>query len=209
MGTGNGERENTQSHGGSSYLYKKRMGGNEGYSTGRRGFDGKYQEYKGRKFFKTKHGYWRSTDKPYVTMHRWVWQSEVGKIPQNHHVHHIDGNKDNNAIENLTVISPSEHAALHSRKYVEANKDKVKTHLDTIRTKSFEWHKSAEGRKRKREVLNAFYELAPKINKVCKYCGAGIIQKGSKEKVYCGPSCCASQRAGRVFKGKKHKKDEQ
>jgi len=45
--------------------------------------------------------------------HRLVWSKYNGKIPEGYHIHHIDGNKLNNDISNLQLISSSEHSKLH------------------------------------------------------------------------------------------------
>lgn len=46
--------------------------------------------------------------------HRVVWEAAHGPIPAGHHVHHIDENPANNAIENLRLVSAAEHRRLHS-----------------------------------------------------------------------------------------------
>jgi hypothetical protein len=46
--------------------------------------------------------------------HRVVVFDRDGEIPKRHHVHHIDGNKQNNDPDNLQVMSPSEHFRISS-----------------------------------------------------------------------------------------------
>ena len=48
--------------------------------------------------------------------HRLIMENNIGrKLTFNEVVHHIDGNKSNNKIENLQLMSRSEHARLHSK----------------------------------------------------------------------------------------------
>ena len=55
------------------------------------------------------------TKNGYVLLHRIVVENHIGRLLNaNEVVHHIDGNKFNNSIENLEVMSASEHAKLHS-----------------------------------------------------------------------------------------------
>lgn len=48
-----------------------------------------------------------------LLVHRVVWEEAYGQIPDDHIVHHIDGNRKNFALENLQLLSRSEHQTLH------------------------------------------------------------------------------------------------
>ncbi len=45
--------------------------------------------------------------------HRWIWEELNGKIPENYVIHHIDGDKLNNNIQNLEMMTMSEHTKRH------------------------------------------------------------------------------------------------
>lgn len=45
--------------------------------------------------------------------HRLVWESVYGPIPEGMQIHHIDGNKTNNDISNLQLVTPLEHSRIH------------------------------------------------------------------------------------------------
>ena len=47
-------------------------------------------------------------------LHRLIYEDEVGIIPNEYQVHHINKNKTDNDITNLQVLSISEHSILHS-----------------------------------------------------------------------------------------------
>ena len=49
----------------------------------------------------------------YALEHRLVWHNAHGAIPHRHHIHHIDGNRQNNALSNLVCIAPSDHGKHH------------------------------------------------------------------------------------------------
>ena len=46
-------------------------------------------------------------------IHRLVYKTFVGDIPTGYHVHHIDGNMQNNVVYNLVATSVKEHRAIH------------------------------------------------------------------------------------------------
>jgi len=90
-----------------------------------------HQYTKGKKYKKTKPkkekilraGYFEILDESHpnakrgrVLEHRWLMEKKLGRYLETHeHVHHINGNKLDNRIDNLVVVSRSEHMAIHSR----------------------------------------------------------------------------------------------
>ncbi len=46
-------------------------------------------------------------------VHRLVWEDNNGEIPKSNIVHHINGDKKDNRIENLQCLSRSEHRTKH------------------------------------------------------------------------------------------------
>jgi len=104
------------------------------------------QIFNGMRFHKKPNGYWKlGFEQGGTYMHRYVWSYWNGKIPDGHHIHHKDGDKSNNMLENLELISASDHARLHSRsnKWI-GSKGNVKQ-LASARKKSKAWHSSKEG----------------------------------------------------------------
>ena len=52
----------------------------------------------------------------YVLRYYAVWESLKGDIPDGYVIHHIDGNKTNDSIENLKLITKKEHDEYHINK---------------------------------------------------------------------------------------------
>ena len=48
------------------------------------------------------------------SLHRCVIEDYYGNIPSNHNIHHINGDKGDNRIENLVVLPIEQHKMLHN-----------------------------------------------------------------------------------------------
>ena len=64
-------------------------------------------------------GYYRFTDTNKL-VHRWVAEKSIGrKLKPNEIIHHKDGNKRNNSINNLVIFSSQEqHESLHMKRSI-------------------------------------------------------------------------------------------
>lgn len=49
-----------------------------------------------------------------VYEHRLVWEKYYGEIPKGYHIHHKNGNKLDNSINNLELLSKQEHIRKHA-----------------------------------------------------------------------------------------------
>lgn len=65
-------------------------------------------------------------------LHRLIFEDFYGYIPDGYHVHHKDGNKLNNCILNLQLISEKEHHSLHCSGYKHKLEDRKKIRLSKI-----------------------------------------------------------------------------
>lgn len=52
-----------------------------------------------------------------IKIHILVAQAFIGEIPKGYHVHHIDGNKQNNVYTNLEIIHPKKHHIETQKQY--------------------------------------------------------------------------------------------
>jgi uncharacterized protein YjcR len=73
--------------------------------------------FNGRKFtISSSTGYYRCTKsrKKHISLHRYVWETHYGEIPPGYDIHHLDRDRTNNNIENLELISHSEHSSRYA-----------------------------------------------------------------------------------------------
>lgn len=99
----------------------------------------------GIRFYPSSQGYWVGSVAPkkIKRMHIYVWEKHNGPVPKGYLVHHIDGNKGNNSIENLRLVTRGEHASIHSPDFADENRSLLAAHA---RPAAIEWHKSESGR---------------------------------------------------------------
>jgi len=72
------------------------------------------QFYNGKKFTLRNTGYYSLTTDDRCLMHRYIWECEVGAIPDGWDIHHIDNNRANNVINNLECLPKAEHTRKYS-----------------------------------------------------------------------------------------------
>ena len=122
-------------------------------------------------------------------LHRYVWEKEVGPIPKGFHVHHINGNKSDNRIENLSIMTATGHERLHNQE--QDRKEKARERMKRIvMPAAIEWHKSEDGRKRHSEFHKGTKQ--PRAETKCDVCGR--MFQGIKNQRFCSNACKAKYR---------------
>lgn len=96
----------------------------------KRGVEREYVIYKGIKYTRNLNSENMSNhyfESPYKknSLHRAIYEEHYGKIPKGHHIHHIDGDITNNNIENLHLLTNSEHIDIHNKNRKQETIDKI------------------------------------------------------------------------------------
>jgi hypothetical protein len=154
-----------------------------------------FQIHYGKKFYRRPFGYWVHQTKDVCELaHRFIWKHHHGPIPENMDIHHIDGNKDNNEIENLRMLSRSEHRKEH---WSDCNLRPVcEEQLNKVRP--IQWLKSEEGRKFVSEKGKEVWKNREMKTIVCEHCG--VAKEFRKWARFCCKSCYMKWRWINVLK---------
>jgi HNH endonuclease len=125
--------------------------------------DKEYRKYFGKKFHKQRDGYWANMMP--IHAHRWVWINHHGAIPEGMDIHHKDGDKDNNEIENLEMLSRSDHLKRH---WEEGRYDLEQRRIQLIEARK--WLKTEEGRKKQSNISKKAWETRKTTILKCQEC---------------------------------------
>lgn len=130
--------------------------------------------YRGIRFTKADSGLYYENSR-YGYMHRFVWLCERGEIPKGFQIYHIDGNKENNDISNLMLVSVSEHRHLHKPPYFsDEQREFFRKNINRNRGKLNAYHSSEQGRKQKSETAKKLWKEGRMIKPnsyICEVCG--------------------------------------
>lgn len=135
-----------------------------------------------------------------VRLHRAVWEYHNNKsVPHGYHVHHIDGDRANNDIENLSLELGIEHIKEHMKEpeRVENGKRAIKF----AQEKAPEWHRSAEGKAwHSQHAKDTAAKMTDK-DYSCSYCGQAFKSKytyPADKNRFCSNNCKAAFRRRRL-----------
>jgi len=128
-------------------------------------------EHAGKMWHLAPSGYYEAT----FRLHRFVWEQANGPIPKDHHVHHRNGNKTDNRLENLELLSHGEHSARH---YAE----KLLPHRERA---------LASSRATRERLAN---ERAQRVL-VCQHCGGEYSSRAVHPRRFCSSACTDAARA--------------
>lgn len=132
-------------------------------------------------------------------LHRTVWEYHHGKIPKGYHVHHKDGNKANNSINNLELMKAHEHESMHGKE--EGKRDLFIKNLNKARIEASKWHGSKEGFEFHSKLAKSNWKNREPKTYVCSYCGNTFQSKyiySEKSNRFCNQNCKASFRRKRL-----------
>ena len=128
-------------------------------------------------------------------LHRTVWEYHNGTIPDGYDIHHIDGDRANNDLENLQMLPSSEHGSLHmctpDRK--EKSRQSIKKASEAARA----WHGTPAGEAFHSEHAREYWQHAEEKTYTCMMCGKTYQSRSAYGKgmnTFCSNACKAKWR---------------
>lgn len=117
-------------------------------------------------------------------IHQYIWMCVNGDIPEGYQIHHIDGNRQNNSIYNLTLIEENEHLSYHFK----GNKYHLgKNHSEETKNKISESKKgfkhSEETKKKMSESKKGFKHSEETKLKIRKSNSIKVIQLSKNDEI--------------------------
>ena len=134
-----------------------------------------------------------------VRLHRMVWEYHNGKIPQGYHVHHVDEDRSNNAIENLRLMPGNEHVSAHANE--QERVDMSRGNIERAREAARRWHSSEAGLAYHSVLGKENWKKRTVQTYVCSYCGREFQTKhiyGEGVNHFCHQNCKQKYRTRRL-----------
>lgn len=127
-----------------------------------------------------------------VRLHIKVWKHHHGAVPPSHHVHHSNGDRSNNSIENLECLSIEEHL---SGRHGQTSAARGRNHIRKAIAAAAHWHGTPEGKKWHSEHFDKHIRptMARRIPAVCQQCGQSYLVSAARiaQGRFCGANCKA------------------
>lgn len=123
-------------------------------------------------------------------LHRELWKSLYGDIPDGYDVHHIDGDTSHNVIENLDCLPSFEHQCNHEYTKSDEYKARRRENLDRHRDKSRAWHASEQGKEQHKKLGKWAWKVRKARKVKCDYCGRVFETKDTRSQTrFCSNNC--------------------
>lgn len=150
--------------------------------------DDTHQRFDGTKYNKSAKGFFSRN----ASIHRVVWAYFNGEIPEGYDIHHVDGNKGNNNIENLQCMTAGDHQRLHIARGEKFPTKKKRFVCEVCGKEFYTVDRNVQRycSPHCRDVSRYHREMT---SKTCEWCGK-VFETAHPESRFCSPACGAQSR---------------
>lgn len=113
-----------------------------------------------------------------TSLHRRVWLDAGREIPPGWHIHHLDGDHDNNTLGNLACLPPNQHARQHI----------VARLAGELGERLAAWRSSPVGQRTLRDNARKMRAHTPLRTPTCRTCGA-VFETRHPRRHFCSTAC--------------------
>lgn len=145
--------------------------------------DARTQIFDGEKFYKCKDGHLKQTK----SIHQKIYTYYYGTPPDGYEIHHVDEDKTNNDITNLTLLTRSAHQKIHMPKGTTRKVKKV--FVCEVCGQEYQAYKCGSNRFCSSLCRSRYRQATELIHKICPQCGKGFETYKSNNARYCSHSC--------------------
>lgn len=126
-------------------------------------------------------------------LHRLVWTTTHGPIPDGWHVHHVNGNRADNRLSNLSLIHGGTHVGLHSTQPTDSQRA---ARANNARTHASAGNAKLTTEQRSQAAQEGWRHGCPATGTQCQQCGQEFTARFTTRAKFCSGAC--KQRALRA-----------
>lgn len=133
-------------------------------------------------------------------LHRMVWEFHNGPIPTGYDIHHINGDRADNDIDNLQMLTEQEHESLHMS--TPERKEQSRRHIKKAIEAAKGWHSSASGAAWHSEHAKEVWAKTEPTEYTCTNCGKTYQSFGkyvAGSNTFCSNNCKSAWRRKQGF----------
>ena len=123
-------------------------------------------------------------------LHRTVWEFHNGPIPAGYDIHHIDGDRANNDIDNLQLLEGSEHGRVHMTQ--PERLEKSMKAIVRAQEAASAWHGTQAGFEMHSRIARDYWAQAKPETFTCSCCGKEFRSRGhygKESNTFCSNNC--------------------
>lgn len=129
-------------------------------------------------------------------LHRYLWEKAFGKIPEGYEIHHKDWNKRNNDLDNLEMLTVSEHRERHNNEMTDERRQQLRENmLKNALPAAIEWHGSEQGIEWHKEHYERYkHKFHTTVDKRCIQCDTPFTAGSNGRNKFCSNKCKSAYR---------------